>query len=244
MRFQLLFDINAQYFIFIQILPKINQKLLEMKNEVASDHGVNIIWNYAKKDYSWKESYFKHFSKTEKLLFFLPVSFLFLPIYGTYDLFYNHSWSLFVSLGLVMLFSIWWFHKQKAYMERQVVLRHYLSKDCSTVIDYHKQKLVESLGALNTQGNRSSWKTYFENKIAGQKHIAWIAACTGGFFYYSFISAPFIQEYLAIFYMLGIGLLALIMTAVFAIPAFTDLKFKTAIAYQAYNLILELEKDA
>lgn len=213
-----------------------------MKNEVASDHGVNIIWNYAKKDYSWKESYFKHFSKTEKLLFFLPVSFLFLPIYGTYDLFYNHSWSLFVSLGLVMLFSIWWFHKQKAYMERQVVLRHYLSKDCSTVIDYHKQKLVESLGALNTQGNRSSWKTYFKEKISRKNKIVAITVLTGIFYYY-FISAPFIQEHLAIFYLFGIGLLSCFMTAVFVMPAFIDFKFKTAIAYQAHSLVLELEKE-
>src|SRR5690606_6080605 len=75
MRFQLLFDINAQYFIFIQILPKINQKLLEMKNEVASDHGVNIIWNYAKQDYSWRKSYYKYFSKRENSFSFCPYYF-------------------------------------------------------------------------------------------------------------------------------------------------------------------------
>lgn len=111
------------------------------------------------------------------------------------------------------------------------------------MIDYHKQKLVESLGALNTEENRFLWKTYFKEKISRKNKIVAITVLTGIFYYY-FISAPFIQEHLAIFYLFGIGLLALIMTAVFAIPAFTDLKFKTAIAYQAYNLILELEKDA
>lgn len=213
-----------------------------MKNEVASDHGVNIIWNYAKQDYSWRKSYYKYFSKREKFLFFLPILFLFLPIYGTYDLFYNHSWSLFISLGLMMLFSIWWFHKQKTYIERRVISKYYFSKDCSTMIDYHKQKLVESLGALNTEENRFLWKTYFKEKISRKNKIVAITVLTGIFYYY-FISAPFIQEHLAIFYLFGIGLLSCFMTAVFVMPAFIDFKFKTAIAYQAHSLVLELEKE-
>ena len=140
-----------------------------MKNEVASERGIKIIWNYVKKDYSWKESYFEHFSKGQKFLFFLPVLFLFLPVYGTYDLFHNHSWFLFISLGLVMLFSIWWFHKQKTYFENMIIAKYYSLKNGSTISDYHKQKLKETLGELNTKENRSLWLTYFDGKMKNNR---------------------------------------------------------------------------
>ncbi len=94
---------------------RLSNKSNNMKNEIAFERGINIIWNYVRNDYSWKDSYFKHFTKGQKFLFFLPVIFLFLPVYGTYELFYNHSWTSYILLGLGMLFSIWWFHKQKAY---------------------------------------------------------------------------------------------------------------------------------
>jgi len=213
-----------------------------MKNEVASERGIKIILNYVKKDYSWKESYFEHFSKGQKFLFFLPVLFLFLPVYGTYDLFHNHSWFLFISLGLVMLLSIWWFHKQKTYFENMIIVKYYSLKNGSTISDYHKQKLKEALGELNTKENRSLWLTYFDGKMKNNRKVIGIAVFFA-IFYFSQFSTHHKQDYLLIFYMLGIALLALLMTVVFIMPAFVNFKNKMALHYQAHRLVLELDKD-
>jgi len=213
-----------------------------MNNEVVTDHGVNIIWNYVKNDYSWKELYFKNFTKAQKFLFFLPVVFLFLPVYGTYELFYNHSWTLFILLGLGMLFSIWWFHKQKAYFENKVNAKYYPLKAFSSINEYHKHRLIEILGELNTKENRSLWKSYFSGKMKNRRNIIGVAIMFVAVFSFQ-ISSSFNKDHLLTYYMIGITLMPLLMTVVFIMPAFVNFKFKRALYNQAYNLVLELEKD-
>ncbi|MBK5202975.1 MAG: hypothetical protein JJE45_04580 [Prolixibacteraceae bacterium] len=213
-----------------------------MKNEVASEHGINIIWNYVKNDYSWKESYFKHFTKGQKFLFFLPIVFLFLPVYGTYELFYNDSWTLFILLGLGTLFSIWWFHKQKTFFENKVSAKYYTLKDCSSINEYHKHKLVKILGKLNTKENRSLWKSYFRGKMKKNINIIVIFIIFVPI-YFSQILSSYKKDNLSTYYMIEITLMALLMTVAFIMPAFVNFKAKRVLYNQAYSLILELEKD-
>ena len=209
-----------------------------MKNENATERGISIIWNYVKNDYSWKDSYFKHFTHGQKFLFFLPVIFLFLPVYGTYELFYYHSWTLFILLGLAMLFSIWWFHKQKEYFENKVSAKYYSLKGCSTIDMYHKQKMIEILGDLNTEESRSLWKGYFSEKMKGNRNIIGIVVV-----FATVYLSLYNREHLLTFYMIGITLMMLLMSVVFIMPAFVNFKTKRALYNQAYRLVLELEKD-
>jgi len=213
-----------------------------MKNENGSERGIDIIWNYVRNDYSWKDSYFKHFTKGQKFLFFLPVIFLFLPVYGTYELFYNHSWTIFILLGLGMLFSIWWFHKQKEYFEKKVIAKYYQTHNDKDLNNYHKRKLSETLGELNTKENRSLWQSHFNVNIKKDRKVIGLTVIFTAVFFTQF-SAPYKQDYLLTYYLIGSALMPLLMTVVFIMPAFVNFKIKRALYNQAHRLVLELDKE-
>lgn len=121
-----------------------------MTNEITANNGADIIVDYVRKNAFWKELYFDYFTTKQKILFFLPVIFFALPIYGTYSLFYNHSWTLFIAFGAAMMVAIYWFFKQKTHFEQKIFKRLYLTDDCKTVSELHLQRLSALLGKQNT----------------------------------------------------------------------------------------------
>jgi hypothetical protein len=213
-----------------------------MENEVTKNNGVSIILDYILKKYSWRESYFRHFSNGQKILFFLPIIFLNLPIYGTYELFYHHSWFLFISFGVLMLFSIWWFFKQKTYFEQKVFSRLYLSVDCKTITNFHKQRLSELLGLQNTSENRSSWISYFKSRKSAKKPFIGIVFVFG-FIYMILFIKPHDKEFFTFIKIVMHSLPLILMNIAFVMPAFTNFKFKFPLHNQAYKLVLELDKE-
>lgn len=94
-----------------------------------------VILEFLAKDGSWKNLYFKKFSIVQKILFFIPILFLVFPILGTYLLFFNHSWLLFVSAAILGIFSIWLFFKQKSNYEHKTFDKHYRSTNCNKMSD-------------------------------------------------------------------------------------------------------------
>ena len=123
---------------------------------MTKNTGSDIILNYVRKNAFWKEMYFNHFSTKHKTLFFLPVIFLFSPIYGTYKLFYHDSWILFVSFGGAMLVAIYWFFKRKTYFEQKVFTRLYKTDHCNNVKELHIKTLSALLIDQNTPENRAT----------------------------------------------------------------------------------------
>ncbi len=214
-----------------------------METTKVNDTGTDIILEYVFKESSWKKLYFSKLTSLQKILFFLPVPFLYLPIYGTYDLYHRDSWTLFLSFGVVNLVAIWIFYKQKSYLEQKVFEKHYLSNSCKTILDYQLEKLSFLLGEQNTVGNRTLWKTFFEkkNKLKPPP-LSLIFSVVYGIIYFHFLTKPHAKENLWIFAVGFISLLILLMTFAFIYPAFSDYKSKAAACNEAFRLISELDK--
>lgn len=206
-----------------------------MTNEITANIGADIIVDYVRKNCFWKELYFDYFTTKQKILFFLPVIFFVLPIYGTYSLFYNDSWTLFIAFGAAMLVAIYWFFKQKTLFEQKIFKKLYLTDDCKTVSELHLQRLSALLGKQNTPENREAWKEHFKQN-GGFLLIISTTFLFGSMFH--FIKS----EYLSLYYVVMISLLMLLMTFALVGQAFAGLKLKKAIHNEAYKLVVELGK--
>lgn len=210
-----------------------------METTIVNNSGTNIILEYIFKKTSWRELYFSKLSNGQKILFFLPVLFLYFPIYGTYDLFYRNSWFLFISFGVIMLVSIWVFFKQKSYFEQKVFEKYYLSDSCKTVLDYHLEKISMLLGEENTIENRALWKNFF--KIRHNRFPFIIFLPVFGFMYFQQLIRPHDKDYFLGFYLVWFSLGILLMSFAFIMPAISDFKFKGAAYNEAFKLISELD---
>lgn len=209
---------------------------LDMINEISANKGADIIEDYVRKNAFWKEIYFNYFTTKQKVLFFLPVLFFVLPIYGTYSLFYNNSWTLFITFGIAMMASIYWFFKQKTHLEQIVFKRLYLTDDCKTVSELHLQRLSALLGKQNTPENREAWKVHFKQKNGGFLLILTTIILFGS-------ALHFMKgEYLSLYYVVMISLVMLLMTFAFIGQAFAGFKSKRATYNEAYILVVELDK--
>ena len=203
---------------------------------MSKNKGANIIVDYVKKNGFWKDIYFNHFTKKQKTLFFLPVIFFVLPVYGTYSLFYNNSWTLFLIFGVAMMVSIYWFFKQKSHFEQQVFKQLYLTDQCKTISDLHSQRLSALLGKQNTPENREAWKAHFK------QNGGFLLIITTTFLFGAMIH--FIKsEYLSLYYVIMISVVFLLITFALIGQAFAGLKFKKAIYNEAYKIVLELDRN-
>lgn len=135
-----------------------------MEVSISESTEIHLILEYITKKTSWKNSYFSKFSIGQKIIFFVPIPFLFFPIYGTYALFYEGSWFAFSSCGIVMLVSIWIFFKQKSRFEKDIFEKFYKSEKNKTISDLHITEISTLLGDQNTSENRDLWKIYFKRK--------------------------------------------------------------------------------
>jgi len=211
---------------------------METTNE--SNSGTGIILEYVFKESSWKKLYFSKLTRLQKILFFLPVPFLYLPIYGTYDLYHRDSWTLFLSFGVIMLVAIWIFFKQKSYMEQKDFEKHYISNSCKTILDYQMEKFSILLGEQNTVGNMDLWKTCFKNKNDLKlPFLPIIISVIYMSILFPLLNKPHAKDYLS---GLSVGLaliLIMIMSCAFIYPAFSDYKSKAAAYNEAFRLISE-----
>ena len=214
-----------------------------METTKGNDTGTDIILEYVFKKSSWKKVYFSKLSIGQRILFFLPIPFLYLPIYGTYDLYHRDSWTLFLSFGVTMLVAIWIFFKQKSYLEQKVFEKNYLSDSCKTVLDYQLEKFSLLLGEQNTVRNRDLWKTYFKNKNDLKlPFFPLIVSVIYMSILFPLLNNPHAKDYLSGL-SVGFGLiLVLIMSFAFIWPAITDFKYKAAAYNEAFRLISELDK--
>lgn len=206
-----------------------------MKNDITGNIGIDIILNYVQKNAFWKEIYFNHFSRKQKTLFFFPVIFFALPILGTYELFYNDSWTLFITFGITMLGSIYWFFKQKTHFEHKVFSRLYMTDNCKTVSELHLQKLSGLLGKENTSDNRKRWKVHFKQKESIL--LIFIVVLIFGS-----LRLFLKDEYLSLYYVVFISLIITVMAFALIGQAFAGFKSKRVLYNEAYKLVVELEK--
>jgi hypothetical protein len=210
-----------------------------MEITTVNNSGTNIILEYVFKKTSWRELYFSKLSGGQKILFFLPVLFLYFPIYGTYDLFHRNSWFLFLSFGVIMLVSIWAFFKQKSYLEQKVFEKYYLSDSCKTALDYHLGKISMLLGDENTIENRALWKNHFKIKHSIFPFIIFLPVF--GFMCFQHLIRPYNKDFFLGFYFGWISIMILLMSFAFIMPAISDFKFKIAAHNEAFKLISELD---
>lgn len=210
-----------------------------MKNPTISNNETKIILDYIFKKTSWRKLIFCKFSSMQKILFFLPVPFLFFSIYGVYDLFHNNSWFLFIFFGLMMLLSIWVFFKIKSNLEKQVFEKFYLSESCKTLSDYHIENVSKLLGEYNTFENRALWKDFFTYKFNIFPFI--IPIPIFGFIFFNILTRPHDKYYILGFYFAFFLILILLISFVFIMPAITDFKFKRTAYNEAFKLISEMD---
>ncbi len=201
----------------------------------------NEILEYLSKEGLWKNLYFKKISIAQKIFFLLPVLFFFSPIWGTYSLFYNHSWFLFISTGILMIFSIWLFFKQKSYYEQNVFEKYYKTTNCNKISDLHSERVSTLLGEKNTKENRIIWKEYFSENSNNQLSIILILAITFGINYGLQIIKPEQKEFLAGFYVtFSVFMMSMIAFGILS-PLFFYIRFKKAKYKEALNLIIQLD---
>ena len=216
-----------------------------METTIVINSEITIILEYIFKKTSWRELFFRRFSIGQKFLFFLPVPFLYLSIYGAYDLFHNNSWVLFILFGLITLLSIWIFFKTKSILEKKVFNKFYLSETCKTILDYHIDNIARLLGEQNTLENRVLWKDYFKNKPNVFPFFIFIPIFGFMFFYNTSMFfyntlRPHDKYYLE-FHFGWFTLIILLMTFAFIMPAIKNFKFKRTAHNEAYKLILEMD---
>ena len=202
----------------------------------------NEILDYLSKEGLWKKLYFKKLSIVQKIFFLLPILFLFSPILGTYALFYNHSWLLFIITGVLMLFSIWVFFKQKTYYEQHLFEKHYKTTNCNKISDLHTQRVAALLGERNTKENRIHWKEHFSTNSNQQLNTLWIVAIVFGINYGLRIMKPEQKEFLAGFYVTFSAFMMLLITFGILSPLFFYIRFKKVKYKEAFNLIIQLDE--
>lgn len=211
-----------------------------MEQTTETNNGADIILEYAYEKTSWRTLIFSKFTREQKILFFLPIPFLYLSIYGVYDLFYNNSWVLFLTFGFIMLLSMWAFFRIKSVLEKKVVESYYSASGCKNLAEYHLNNISELLGEQNTRENRALWKTQFKPK-AGLTLFFTI----GLMFVFMFSQNLFKQQpehYLSVFYIGWFSFFIMVMSFAFIKPAFIDFKSKKAANNEAFKLIYELDK--
>lgn len=213
-----------------------------MEPTTETNNGADLILEYAYEKTSWRALIFSKFTRQQKILFFLPIPFLYLSIYGVYDLFYNNSWVLFLTFGFIMLLSMWAFFRIKSVLEKKVIETYYAASGCKNLAEYHLHNISELLGEQNTPENRALWKTQFKPK-AGLTLFFTI----GLMFVFMFSQNLFKQQpehYLSVFYIGWFSFFIVVMTFAFVKPAFIDFKSKKAAHNEAFKLIYELDKRA
>jgi hypothetical protein len=211
-----------------------------METPIVNNSGTSIILEYILKNTSWREVIFRKLTIGQKILFFLPIPFLYLSIYGAFDLFHNNSWILFILFGLLMLLSIWTFFKIKAALENRVFEKLYSSGNCKTILEYHIENLTKLLGEQNTSENRALWKDYFKYKP--NKFPIFITPFIFGLIFFQIIAKPHDKDNLLVFYLGWFTLMIMLMTFAFIMPAITDIKFKRTTHNYAFKIVSEMDK--
>lgn len=213
-----------------------------MEQTTATNNGADLILEYAYEKTSWRALIFSKFTRQQKILFFLPIPFLYLSIYGVYDLFYNNSWFLFLTFGFIMLLGMWAFFRIKSVLEKKIVETHYSALGCKNLAEYHLHNISQLLGEQNTPENRALWKTQFKPK-AGLTLFFTI----GLMFVFMFSQNLLKQQpesYHSVFYMGWFSFFIVVISFTFIKPAFIDFKSKKAANNEALKLIYELDKRA
>jgi hypothetical protein len=204
----------------------------------------NKILGYLSREGLWKNLYFRKISITQKIFLLLPIIFLFSPIWGTYSLFYNNSWIIFISTGALMLFSIWLFFKQKSYYEKKIFEKYYKTTNCNKISDLHAERVSTLLGEKNTKENRIVWKEYFSENSNNQLSLFMILAVTFGINYGLRIIKPEQKEFLAGFYVtFSVFMMSMIAFGILS-PLFLYIRFKKAKYKEALNLIIQLDEKS
>jgi hypothetical protein len=213
---------------------------MDIKMMLSNYKDTEAILKYIAKDLSWRKFYFSQFTIGQKMLFFLPVFFFWLPIYGTYSLFTANSWTMFLICGVLAIVSIWAFSKQKAIFEKKVFRKQYQSDTCKSMFDFELEKFSLFLGEQNTVESRIFWKNYFKKK---QLHpFPFIMIVGIGIF--AFLQFGAYQNSVMEYFLAYIAFLFLLIALTFIHPALTDFKFKAASVNGALKFIDELDKRA
>jgi hypothetical protein len=132
-----------------------------------------------------------------------------------------------------MLFSIWFFFKQKKSFEKKVFDQHYFSESCKNISDFRSEKISSFLGERNTPINRFLWLKYFMEKSKLRYFIFM------GFLIIFILFFFHIRNNTPEFN-LGFSLyIFLCMAFAFIMPAIANFKAKS---YEAVRLISELDK--
>jgi hypothetical protein len=194
-----------------------------METVLSDSNGTAAILEYISRELSWRKLYFRKFPTGQKVLFFLPLPFLWPVLYGTYDLFNRDSWLLFAITGILMLVSIRAFFKQRSVFERKVFEKHYQSETCKNMLDFQVEKLSSFLGEHNTAENRICWKECFKpnSSFVFICSIAGAIIGNGTVVVFWLFGKNCAREYCLI----TMSYIVLLMNLAFIMPAVTDFGF-------------------
>ncbi|GHV67553.1 hypothetical protein FACS1894199_13270 [Bacteroidia bacterium] len=205
-----------------------------MQTILNSHNDTDAIVEYIRNEFSWKKLYFNHFSMTQKILYFLPISFVPSPVWGTYFAFHVHSWWTFLISGTLSIAAIWLFFKQKGILEKKVFEKKYKSACCKNALDFELEKLRTFLGEQNTDENRVMWKDYLKTSKRRVSFVPVIVGCSipacSSFLPHD--SAPTFFLGFASFVFLGMA---------FSFIHSPFCRLKIAVAGEAFKLICELD---
>ncbi|MDR2848872.1 MAG: hypothetical protein LBV39_07200, partial [Bacteroidales bacterium] len=138
-----------------------------MEKVLKNPDDTKAIANFIAKEFSWYSLYFTKLSVWQKIfLLFLDFFGALLPIYGTFQLFTNHSWALFITFGILFMATYGLLYLFTERCVKQIFEKTYRSPVCSSINQYKLDKLSSFLGEYNTNENLVDWLTHFREKAA------------------------------------------------------------------------------
>lgn len=192
---------------------------------------LKIIEDYIRKNLSWKEMYFKHFSVKQKLLFFMPLILFLAPVWGTLTLLHKNLWWAFIIGGFGMLLGIYLFFNQKKSFELKVFSKLYETDTCVTDLDYKVEKFKQFMSENNL------WNKRYEisRSVKSDASLTSIPIIIAAFLPIFMNNYKFDK---VMYYSVYMSLLFIFIAVIFVLPAF----IATGSKGMAQMILTEIEK--